>query len=175
MEKFDIYRADKSKTGQTGIRGVKLEDGQYRFVVRVIIFNQAADKVLIQKRTASKSTWPSRWDYAAAGGVLAGESLQTAAQRELFEELGIDVDFSNQASRMTISFDEGWDEIFMIQKDIELENLALQTSEVAEVRWVNEAELLELDKTGSFIPFSFNHSIFNYIKFSGEARVEDWG
>lgn len=170
MEQFDIYNSRKLKNGELGVRGTPLKNGQYRYVVRVIIFNLKGDKVLIQQRQASKSSWPNFWDFTAAGGLLAGESLAEGAGRELFEETGIVYDFSETPSRMTVRFYEGWSEIFLIQRDIEINNLKLQNSEVQTAKWVSEPELLKLINTGKFIPFHYAKNIFDYLRFSGETN-----
>jgi 8-oxo-dGTP pyrophosphatase MutT (NUDIX family) len=47
------------------------------------------NKLFIQKRTATKDIYPGYWDIAAGGVVLAGESYDTSARRELGEELGV--------------------------------------------------------------------------------------
>lgn len=54
----------------------------------ILVFNPAGE-LFIQKRTMSKDIYPGYWDVAAGGVVLAGESYEAAAARELAEELGI--------------------------------------------------------------------------------------
>jgi isopentenyldiphosphate isomerase len=54
----------------------------------ILVFNTAGD-LFIQKRTMSKDVYPGYWDLAAGGVVLAGESYEESARRELHEELGI--------------------------------------------------------------------------------------
>jgi 8-oxo-dGTP pyrophosphatase MutT (NUDIX family) len=46
-------------------------------------------KLVIHQRSPHKDVWPSRWDLGAGGVVDAGETYDTAAHRELAEELGI--------------------------------------------------------------------------------------
>ena len=54
----------------------------------IFVFN-AAGELFLQKRTQSKDMYPGYWDVAAGGVVLAGESYEAAAERELAEELGL--------------------------------------------------------------------------------------
>ncbi len=54
----------------------------------ILVFNLNRE-LFIQKRTPSKDVYPSCWDVAAGGVVLADESYQESANRELQEELGI--------------------------------------------------------------------------------------
>lgn len=48
-------------------------------------------RLLLQKRAASKASYPGCWDTSVGGHVGAGEDPCTALQRECSEELGIDV------------------------------------------------------------------------------------
>ena len=54
----------------------------------ILVFNSKGE-LFIQKRTTTKDIYPGYYDIAAGGVVLAGESYEESAQRELFEELGI--------------------------------------------------------------------------------------
>ena len=54
----------------------------------ILVFNRA-EELFVQKRTLSKDIYPGYWDIASGGVVLAGESYEEAAVRELEEELGI--------------------------------------------------------------------------------------
>jgi len=54
----------------------------------ILVFNNCGD-LFIQKRTETKDIYPGYYDVAAGGVVLAGESYEESALRELYEELGI--------------------------------------------------------------------------------------
>ncbi|WP_339137590.1 MAG: NUDIX hydrolase YfcD [Candidatus Electrothrix sp. GW3-4] len=54
----------------------------------ILVFN-AAGELFVQKRTATKDVYPGYWDVAAGGVVLAGETYEQSAERELKEELGV--------------------------------------------------------------------------------------
>jgi 16S rRNA (adenine1518-N6/adenine1519-N6)-dimethyltransferase len=58
--------------------------------IHILIFNKNGE-ILLQKRTRWKDRHPLLWDSSAAGHVNAGEDYDSAARRELKEELGIDV------------------------------------------------------------------------------------
>lgn len=57
-------------------------------IVRIML-EDASGRLLLQKRSAQKDIYPGCWDHSAAGHVDAGEDYETAAYRELEEELGI--------------------------------------------------------------------------------------
>ena len=54
----------------------------------ILVFNSKGE-IFVQKRTRSKDIYPGYFDIAAGGVVLAGESYDESASRELEEELGI--------------------------------------------------------------------------------------
>ncbi len=54
----------------------------------ILVFN-SKNELFLQKRTMTKDVFPGTWDIAAGGVVLAGESYEESAIRELDEELGV--------------------------------------------------------------------------------------
>ncbi|HHD57480.1 MAG TPA: NUDIX domain-containing protein, partial [Desulfobulbaceae bacterium] len=54
----------------------------------ILVFNTQGE-LFVQKRTMNKDMYPGYLDVAAGGVVLAGESYEQSAERELEEELGI--------------------------------------------------------------------------------------
>src|SRR6266498_3247086 len=54
----------------------------------ILVFNSRG-ALYVQKRTMKKDVFPGYYDVAAGGVVLAGESYEEGARRELGEELGI--------------------------------------------------------------------------------------
>ncbi|MFD1465388.1 NUDIX domain-containing protein [Lapidilactobacillus mulanensis] len=171
MELHDLYDAQKQMLPEKHERGTKMAPGTYRFVVMVCIFN-AQGQVLIQQRRADKIGWPSYWDLTASGSVISGETVAAGASRELREETGIQIDFDNTPSRMTVAFSEGWDEIYFVDLDVAVTDLQLQASEVADVQWVDEQELKALLAQGQFIPYLFAKDIFSWHCSSGETLTE---
>jgi isopentenyl-diphosphate delta-isomerase len=65
-----------------------LKKGLIRRIARVFVFNDQG-QLYMQKRSPSMLTYPNTWDQSAGGHVDEGESYETAAARELEEELGI--------------------------------------------------------------------------------------
>ena len=59
-------------------------------------------KYYFKKEDAPKKVFPGLWDISVAGHVGAGEGILTAAKREVFEEIGLqlaDADFTKIATR----------------------------------------------------------------------------
>lgn len=64
------------------------DQGLYHRIARVMI-EDPRRRVLLQKRQATKLTYPDCWDNSASGHVDFGETYEQAAARELYEEMGI--------------------------------------------------------------------------------------
>ena len=56
--------------------------------VEVLVTNQV-NQMLFQKRSLTKDLYPGQWALACGGHVTYGETYLQAAEREVFEELGI--------------------------------------------------------------------------------------
>ena len=56
--------------------------------IHVFVFNKAGE-IFLQKRSLLKDMCPGLWDSSCSGHVDSGEDYDTAAPRELGEELGI--------------------------------------------------------------------------------------
>lgn len=83
---FDIVDENDRVVGQATRSEAHARKLRHR-AVHVLIFNEAGE-VFLQKRAASKDTWPGAWDSSCSGHVDSGEDYLRAAYRELEEELG---------------------------------------------------------------------------------------
>ncbi len=88
-ELFDVVDADDKVIGQATRERVHAE-GLIHRAVHILVFNRKTHDCLLQKRSAWKDKHPGAWDSSAAGHLDAGEDYETAARRELAEELGIE-------------------------------------------------------------------------------------
>ena len=150
-ERWDAYDIDRHLTGKTVQRGEKGGKGDMHLVIHVCIFNSKGE-MLIQQRQPWKS-WGKYWDISVGGSVIAGETSRDAAHRELLEEIGIDLDFTGVRPHFTINFENGFDDIYLINMDVDIESLLLQPEEVMDARWAKEEEILSMIDEGKFIPF----------------------
>ena len=149
MDKIDIYDIDKMPTGRIDTRP---NAGEYRLVIHLCIFS--GDKMLIQKRSDTCNKWPNLWDVTLSGCAVAGEKGRDTAMRELKEELGLDLDLTGIRPALTVSFATGFDEVFLIEKDVDISALKLQVEEVASAKWATLPEIFALRENGQFTPFT---------------------
>ena len=69
-------------------RRVMREGGLIHRACYILVFNHRQE-IFVQKRTMTKDIYPGYLDVATGGVVLAGESYELSAKRELAEELGV--------------------------------------------------------------------------------------
>ena len=152
MEKLDLYDKHRNKIGKQITRGDDMTPDEFHLVIHVCIFNSKGE-MLIQQRQFSKQGWPNLWDISCGGCAVAGDTSQQAASRELFEELGVRYNFEEIRPQFTINFARGFDDYYLIEYDLDLNDLILQTDEVQAVRWASKEEILELIELKKFVPY----------------------
>ena len=152
MELLDLYTADREKTGLTMVRGEPTPEGFYRLVVHVCIFSPDG-KMLIQQRQPFKKGWSNLWDITVGGCAVAGDGSRAAAERETREELGLSVDLTDVRPTLTVHWEQGFDDYYVLTLDVDPETLRLQHEEVQAVQWASLETILEMIEDGRFIPY----------------------
>lgn len=89
MEFNDIINENDEVVGKIPYRELYKKLPPHR-IVHILIFTKDG-KMLLQKRSATKSFCPLHWCTAAGGHVQSGESYEQGAAREFEEELGIKI------------------------------------------------------------------------------------
>jgi isopentenyldiphosphate isomerase len=132
----------------------------------ILVFN-ARGELYVQKRTMSKDVFPGYYDPAVGGVVLAGESYEQGAVRELAEEMGIrnvplswlfDCYFADEHTRV-------WGGAFSCVYDGEL---VLQEEEVEDVALMTIDEILRRAETEPFTPDGL-YVLRRYLEQRGQA------
>lgn len=148
MERWDLLNEHGDPTGKTMVRGARMHAGQYHLVVHIWIVD-GRGRILLQRRADTRRLMPGVW-AATGGSAIAGEDSETAARRELQEELGI----ATAAGEMTrvgrLRRRNAFTDVWLLKRDVKDADIVLQTEEVAEVRWVTEQELRVMIVKGDF-------------------------
>lgn len=130
-----IGRTSKNEAQQKGLR---------HRVVRISLEDPAGN-ILLQKRQDNKELYPSCWDTSAAGHVDSGESYENAAERELYEELGVvtrlqEVKYYPSEGKFDWRTLNRMNRLYSAVIPPET-RFTLQKEEVSDVKWVTRAEL----------------------------------
>ena len=149
MEKWDIYDRNKKKTGRQMIRNDwTMKEGDFHLTVLGIV-QRSDGRFVITKRVETKSWAPGAWEISG-GGVMAGESSKEAIQREIKEEIGLDVSKAKGGlvySYMRENPEEGdnyFVDVYKFFMDYNEKDLKLQESETAGFKFVNAEEVFDL-------------------------------
>ncbi len=144
-ERLDILTPDGQLTGQTKPKAAVHRDGDWHAAVHVWI-RHPNGHLLIQRRSPQKINDPDLWDISVAGHVASGETLLLSAQREVEEEIGLQLQptdfqllFQEPTERVLNEgtyIDREWQTTYLCTQALSLQELSLQASEVAEVRWI---------------------------------------
>lgn len=155
-EFFDVRREDGSLTGEVKLRSLVHRDGDWHGTVHMWVVDRTPDgkyRLLIQKRSQDKDNFPGYCDISSAGHLDAGDDYDSAAYRELYEELGIraekgDLRFCFFITRSVETefhgqkvIDRERAAVYLYEKTVDLTKLHLQKEEVDEVFWIDLEEL----------------------------------
>ena len=165
QELWQLYTEDqKPITGKGADKDSVYGQGLLHGAAHVWIWRQAdnALEILLQKRAASKRTWPNMLDISAAGHIDLGESPEEAAIRETVEELGLNITPQQLqlvgVHRMNMAVDNSntenefrWVYLTEFKED---SGLTLQKSEVSSTLWLplKEFEAGVLPNNGQYVP-----------------------
>jgi isopentenyldiphosphate isomerase len=92
-ELLEVFEAGGRPTGLARSRAAVHLDGDWHQAFHCWIVRRQGLEVVLQRRALVKDTFAGLWDAAAAGHWRFGERPEEAA-REIAEELGLDVSFS---------------------------------------------------------------------------------
>ena len=146
MEYIDIIDKNGKPTGETKSREDVHKHGLLHRHVHVWILN-SKNQVLLQKRAATKRSYPNMWACSVEGHVSAGKSLSDTVENEISEELNISVNKNDlepvfSFHRGPMKFGGDWVEnainnVFIVNNETPVSKMKIQKSEVSEVRWMD--------------------------------------
>ena len=110
---------------------------------------------LLAKRALTKKNHPGKWGPAAAGTVEEGESYESNIIKEAEEELGLkNIKLEKSINAFINGKYKHFTRWFFLKLSIRLEDLKMNTDEVAEIKWFGMKEILELVEKGMTTTFS---------------------
>jgi isopentenyldiphosphate isomerase len=138
------YVDDQDRPIGTGTKKEAREKGIRHRVSRVILIN-AKKELLISQRALHLRSNPGLWSVSAAGHVDAGESYETAAYREMKEEIGVENVVLKEIAYVYTE-DANVDkpkQFAKIYQGLYDGDVTLNPKEVSDSRWISMSELQE--------------------------------
>lgn len=169
QEYFDILDEQGNKTGQTKLRSAVHRDGDWHQAVNIWIVSPSQE-ILLQRRSATKDSWPGRLDVSCGGHVVAGETPLEAAFSELREELGLEVNpqelkflgIQRSSTRPALDFiNNSFNHVYILRRNFKLSDFILQDSEVSEVISLPLQELKQMvaAQNPDLVPHSYLYQL----------------
>jgi isopentenyl-diphosphate delta-isomerase type 1 len=137
-EQFDVVDEHDRVVGVARRADVHANGWLHRAVH--IMVQRPDGAVFIQKRSMEKDCHPGVWDSSASGHLDSGEYYDTAAIRELEEELGISVGEIDEIGALPASEITG-QEFVRIYRVAHAGPFTLHPSEIEDGKWVAVAAL----------------------------------
>lgn len=159
MEYRDLYDKERNLTGKVIKKDDLVPSGYYYITVMVFIENLKGE-ILLQKRSKEKG---GAW--ATTGGhPKSGQSNLEGMQAEIKEELGIDVSLNDLILFKTIKTEDDFLDLYYLKKDINLNDIKIQTEEVQAANWFTIEEIEEMIKTDKFFKWHID-AYRDYLEF----------
>lgn len=172
-EMIDVLDENGVKTGEVLTRKDVHKLGLWHKIIVIAIIDKD-NQILMQQRSFTKDTCPGKWDISAAGHVSAGQTPLEAAVREINEEVGIEIEEKDLDYILTykkesyVREDYKDKQIFdcYIAKveEINMENIILQESEVADAKLVTKEEFKNMVESGNMVKRpEFYKALLDYL------------
>lgn len=167
MEVWDIYDAEKQRTGRTMQRNDwHMKPGEYHLTVLGVVAHTDG-RFLITKRVMTKAWAPGCWEVSG-GAAMAGEDSRDAVLREIREETGLDVSdweggylFSYQRENPEEG-DNYFVDIYRFRGDFTEAELHLQEAETDGYMMASAEEIKALGEEGIFLHYDSIRQAFRW-------------
>lgn len=162
MEYWDVYNKKGKWKTKVIKRGERLKAGEYHLIAERWILRDDG-KFIIQRRALDKKSFAGMWYCSAGGSVMSGESSKEGMVREFKEELGIDISISDLKLKRIVTEKNTIFHIFLVRKNILLEDITLQEEEVMDVKLATVEEIYKMIDEKIFIGLDYYDSFFENI------------
>ncbi len=141
-ELIDILTPDGKPTGKSALKSEAHKYGWFHATVHIWLFT-SDKKILLQKRALTKKVFPGLWDISVAGHIGAGEAILASAKREVFEEIGLQLEEKDlikigtrihQVNHKNGIQDNEHHHVFIAELKIPVSQLKIQKEEVADIK-----------------------------------------
>lgn len=162
MDDYNVIIVDRYDE-EVSIKKRSLINSEDIYRVSALWVTDSVGNVLMAKRASSKKNNPDKWGPAVAGTIEEGETYEDNIVKEAEEELGL---FNLNLKKGPKIFNKGkhlhFTQWFFVKTNIMISDLKINSEEVAEVKWFDKEELIDLLRNK---PELFIDGASSWIKF----------
>ncbi len=160
----DLYTRDGKFTGETIERDSGGKGEFFTLGVHAYIYD-GNGRFLLQKRSENKKFRPGQWEITM-GHALAGETAIECLNREIKEELGVQLPMEDyiKVYRWIETGGHSFADVFFVRADLDESALTLQKEEVTGLQWVTKDEVLEFVGKMDYRTESYRAVVSEYIR-----------
>jgi len=132
-EIFDIVDESDTVVGRASRKEVH-SSGLLHRSAHLLVFD-STERVLLQKRSYEKDTFPGRWDSSVSGHVDSGEEYDQCIVREALEEIGIVLGETPEKLFKIDACEGTTQEFTWVYRTLYEGPFSVNEQEISEIRW----------------------------------------
>lgn len=155
-ELIDVLDENGNKTGKIVTKSQIHKQGLWHRIIVVSIIDKNGS-ILMQQRSKTKDVNSEKWDVSTAGHVSSGQTSIETAIRETWEELGIKIEEKElkyilrykdiEKIKENYIDNQIYDCYLVNKKELDINDIKIQESEVEQVKLCNVKEFQEIIKS----------------------------
>ena len=162
MEYWDVYDKKGKWKRRVIKKGERLKNDEYHIIVEGWILRDDGN-FIIQRRALDKKSFAGMWYCSAGGSVISRETPKEGMVREFKEELGVDISEEELRLKRIITEKNTIFYIFLVRKNISLDEIKLQEEEVMDVDLADPNKIRKMVEDKTFIGLDYYEKFFKGI------------
>lgn len=162
MEYWDVYDKNGKWKRRAIRKGERLKNDEYHIIVEGWILRDDGN-FIIQRRALDKKSFAGMWYCSAGGSVISRETPKEGMVREFKEELGVDISEEELRLKRIITEKNTIFYIFLVRKNISLDEIKLQEEEVMDVDLADPNKIRKMVEDKTFIGLDYYEKFFKGI------------
>lgn len=149
MNKWDLYNKNFEKTNETINENDEILEGKYHWTINTFIINSKKQVLLIKRSLNYNLHYPGFWN-TINGNTLSGQNADETVISSIYNKIGIKVQ-KDEIKSIDKQLRDPYKyiyETFIVNKDINLEEIIFIDGTCVQAKWVDLEELYNMISNG---------------------------